>query len=162
MKNNWVSNILDSEFTYIKWFMLFFGTPIICIGICALFYRLQPNWQYYTSPLPDDIKEDLCMKFVDNNKNNILCSNENETYGPDFYPYIEKKLFPLDQKGLGFVKVQELLELYLQICETYPEKSEYGKACTYDLRGDRVMNFIIYFDKNNDVKSLIMNVQAPD
>jgi len=129
--------------------------------LCIFLSKLGPDWKHYTTPLPDKIKEDLCKKFVDINDNEKLCNDGNAIYGPDFYPYIERKLFRDDGEGLDFDSVQTLLGPYQVICEIFPKDSQFSQRCTYDLRGDRVHHFSIYFNKNDNVESVKMRLQVP-
>lgn len=152
---------MKSMFSANKVGLFLLGLPILLVLLCTLFYKLSPDWRHYTSPLPDEVKEELCDKFVVSNEYEILCSEENETYGPDFYPHIEKVLLPGDGEGLDFETVLILLGPYQTICESFPQDSQYYQRCTYDLRGDRVHHFGIYFNKNNFVDNVYMRVQTP-
>ena len=86
----------------------FFLIFLICFSGCIVSYNLfgeiqnrltesndrdENFWKEYTSPLPLEVKEDLCKEFELPSEDRF-CDLGEDVYGGDFYPLFHRK-FPL-------------------------------------------------------------------
>jgi len=102
-------------------------------------------WRRSTSPLPEQVVEDLCNK-MSLPPEDRLCTSD-EIMAPDFYPII-RKTFPPGEAT--YEEIQTVLGDYLWEKEPLSPLGDGQKyyRVSYDLRGDRASTILYYFYEN--------------
>lgn len=99
-----------------------------------------------TTPLPSDTIDDLCYKFEITEDS--LCNHEKDVYAPDFYRIIRNSI----NRGMTFDEVSMLIgDFETGDCSSGINEGLDTFSCSYDLRGDFVFYFSIFFDGNGIV-----------
>ena len=108
----------------------------------------QSDYTKITTPLPNDVVEDICLKF-EIKSDDPRCLPGSVAYGPDFFPDIKEMLRHLPREEATYQTVQDKLGNYLLMCEQPDNEGYY--ACRYDLRGDEIYPILIFFTEANTI-----------
>lgn len=118
------------------------------------------RWRERTSPLEEEVIADICQSFSIS-EDDPLCKPGATTYGPDFFPAIQKVFHPSEDEWATFDEVEQKIGDYKTHCEpqiTQADGTEYF-ACFYDLRGDGAFPIFAMFDSNGQMFRLINNLE---
>jgi len=119
----------------------------------------QLNWRAHTSPLSQDVINDLCMKFT-LSSNDPRCQPGARVYGPDFFTVIGATFEPEDAPWATYDEVQQKLGKYQIMLEpliTDGSGRTYFVA-HYDLKGDQVYQITMFFYADGRLYRLIADV----
>jgi hypothetical protein len=114
----------------------------------------RDNYKLHTTPLPNTVVEDLCIKLnlKDTSK---YCASGAVVYAPYFFEGIKTYFKNLPKQDKTYDTVQSKLDPYLVMCE--PPDFEGYFRCSYDFRGDGVYPVFFYFDKEGFYQEIIAN-----
>jgi hypothetical protein len=117
------------------------------------------NWRAHTSPLSQDVIDDLCLKFK-LPTNDPRCQPGARVYAPDFFSVIRATFQPKNGPWATYDEVQLKLGKYQF---TYDPPVTTGDGLTYfrahyDLRGDQVFPITMFFYADGKLWRLIADV----
>lgn len=114
----------------------------------------ENHYKEYTSPLPNSVQKDLCMKLELSNSNE-LCESENLVYAGEFYPAIEEHFKSKNDNLDDFQYAIDLFEKYLIEC-VQPNGTEGDKLinCTFDFRGDGRFPILFLFEQDGNLDAI--------
>jgi hypothetical protein len=117
------------------------------------------NWRAHTSPLSQQVIDDICMKFQ-LPPNDSRCQPGASVYAPDFFDDIRTTFAPANGSWATYDEVQQKLGKYQF---TYEPPVTTGDGHTYfvahyDLRGDQVFPIIMFFYADGRLWRFIANV----
>ncbi len=137
----------------------------ICLpGIIGAFIGLSDipdmlNWKSHTSPLSQDVIDDLCLQF-NLSANDPRCQTGARVYAPDFFSVIRATFQPKNGPWATYEEVQKRLGKYQFLYEP-PVTTGNGFTCFvahYDLRGDQVFPIIMFFYADGKLWRLIADI----
>jgi hypothetical protein len=117
------------------------------------------NWRAHTSPLSQDVTDDLCLKFK-LPSNDPLCQPGSRVYAPDFFNVIRATYQPKNGSWATYDEVQQKLGKYQFL---YEPPVTTGNGFTYfvahyDLKGDQVFPIVMFFYADGRLWRLIADV----
>jgi hypothetical protein len=117
------------------------------------------NWKAHTSPLSQDVINDLCFKFKIPS-NDTRCQSGATVYAPNFFNVIGETFQPTNGPWATYDEVQQKLGKYQFLYE--PPVTE-GNGLTYfvahyDLNGDQVFPITMFFYADGRLWRFIANV----
>ena len=120
---------------------------LLCAGVIwGTDYLQWRRWKNSTSPLPEEVRLDLCQKFIYPNHEPI-CSSSG-TYAYEFYPFI---LNQFESGMTDYSEVEEVLGDYQWETDTdIPFAGRYYFIVSYDLRGDRKSALLLFFYQDDE------------
>lgn len=113
----------------------------------------ESDWRSRTSPLPQEVIEDICSNF-DANSSYSYCKAEGNAYAPDLFPLIKDTY--LSKESSTYEDVQSFLGKY-QVDFEPPVTLGSGDVyfvSWYDLRGDGVTAIVFSFNGNGDIEEV--------
>ena len=119
----------------------------------------QLNWKAKTSPLRQDVVQDLCLKFGLSSAD-PHCQPANRVYGPDFFGVIRDAFQPTTGNWATYDEVQDKLGKY-QFAYDPPVTTGDGLTyfrAHYDLNGDQVYPIVMFFYEDGRLWRLVANV----
>lgn len=104
------------------------------------------NYKLHTTPLSNDVVDDICSKLAIKSSSENCKSNT--VYAPEFFDEIKTYFRNVPDQDKTYLNVDKILGTYLVYCEPpVPDGSYKGYyRCEYDIKGDKV--FFIYFQFN--------------
>jgi hypothetical protein len=119
----------------------------------------QLNWKAHTSPLDQEIIQDICRKFQ-LPPGDTRCRPGAKTYAPDFFRLIRQTFAPRNSKWATYDEVQQKLGSYQFL---YEPPVTTGQGLTYfvahyDLQGDQVFPITMFFYADGRLWRLFANV----
>lgn len=122
------------------------------ILLVALELPHRLSWRDRTSPLSNEVLQDICQKFNLSNED-PRCKPGAKVYAPEFFQTIQRDFIHSDGEVVNYDYVQEKIGKYQYDCGPMIKErtgAEYF-SCDYDLQGDRVYPIGILFDSKGNV-----------
>ena len=113
---------------------------------------IKKDYKLHTTALPKSVVEDLCLK-LDIKESSEQCQADAVVYAPDLFDEIKAYFKNLPKEDKTYDVIQDKLGAYLDYCAEPDPDGVY--RCRYDLRGDDVYPFYIYYDKNGRYYDII-------
>jgi hypothetical protein len=145
--------------------LLIVAIGLVCLpAIAGVVYGLSDipdriNWKAHTSPLSQDVIDDICLKF-NLSTNDTRCKAGARVYAPDFFSVIGETFQPKNGPWATYDEVQQKLGKYQF---QYDPPVTTGDGLTYfrahyDLRGDLVFPITMFFYADGRLWRLIADI----
>jgi hypothetical protein len=122
-------------------------------------YKDLTHWREKTSPLHEDVIQDICLKFIIP-PNDSRCKSGSKVYAPDFFGDITRAFRAKNGIYSTYDEVQNKIGKY-QFDYEPPVTDGSGRTyfvVWYDLRGDRVFPIVMFFYGDGRLYRIIADV----